>query len=233
MKLSVIIPVYNEENTVRTIITRVLEADLPERMDREILVVDDGSTDNTVRNIKECRQFSSVRMICQQKNLGKTSAVARGIREATGELIIIQDADLEYDPGQFPLLLRPILQGQADAVYGSRFLGQIHQMRLINRWANFFSNAAFNLIYPVKLTDINTCYKLFRSEIVKPLNIESSHFTFETEVTAKLVRAKCRIMEIPIHYVARTSQEGKKISWPKALSMFGGIFKYRFAKIPG
>ncbi|MGE0268554.1 MAG: glycosyltransferase family 2 protein [Candidatus Omnitrophota bacterium] len=228
MKLSVIIPVYNEENTVRAIINRVLAVELPEKMELEILVVDDGSTDNTNRNIIECQRSSSVRMIRQQQNLGKTSAVARGIKEATGELIIIQDADLEYDPGQYPLLLHPILQGRADAVYGSRFLGQIRQMRPINRWANILSNTVFNLLYPVKLTDINTCYKLFRSEIVKPLTIESRHFTFETEITAKLIRQKRRIMEIPIHYVARTSKEGKKISWPKAISMFGGIFKYRF-----
>lgn len=230
MKLSVIIPVYNEEKTVRAVINRVLEVELPGQMNKEILIVDDGSTDNTPENLKEYRQHSSVRMFRQQRNLGKASAVARGIREATGELIIIQDADLEYDPGHFPQLLGPILSGQADAVYGSRFLGKIQRMRPINRLANLCSNVAFNILYPVKLTDINTCYKLFKSEIVKPLIIESSHFTFETEVTAKLVQQKRKIMEIPIDYVARSRKEGKKISWSKALSMFGGIMKFRFEK---
>ncbi len=228
MKLSIIIPVYNEERTVSQIIQAVKAVALP-GLDKEIVVVNDGSSDGTSGALGRFDGDRMVRVFHQTPNQGKASAIRRGLKEMTGDLVLVQDADLEYHPSQYPSLLAPFLRGEADAVYGSRFLGRITGMEPVNRGANVFSNIIFNLLFGTKITDINTCFKLFRAADIKGLTLESDHFSFETEVTAKLVRRGVKIVEVPITYEARSVAQGKKIAWGSALGMFWGIIKYRFA----
>ena len=227
LKLSIIIPVYNEEKTIANIIDRVISVKLPLNMEREIVIVDDGSKDRTKEILRVYQHHPLIR-IFHQENYGKTTALLSGIARATGDILLIQDADLEYDPAQYPLLLAPILEKKSDVVYGSRFLGSIQKMAFINRLANIISNIALRLLYRVNLTDVNTCFKVFRKGIVQDLNICSKHFAFETEVTVKLMKRGIKIMEVPIDYAARTRWEGKKINWLHALEMFWPIIKYRF-----
>jgi len=231
VKLSVIIPVYNEEQTVVRVINEVKAVELPLGIDREIIVVNDGSTDRTAGALGRFDGDRYVRIFFQQPNQGKAAAIRRGLKESTGDLILIQDADLEYQPSEYPLLLSPILKGEADVVYGSRFKGSIEMMEPVNRAANIFSNVVFNVLFGTGLTDINTCYKLFCARNIRSLDIESSHFMFETEVTAKLVRKGVKIVEVPIRYRARSVRQGKKINGLKALAMFWGIVRYRVSKI--
>jgi glycosyltransferase involved in cell wall biosynthesis len=229
MKLSVIIPAYNEEATIVQVVRAVLEAALPDGIMREIIVVNDGSSDRTAQALTSLGDPAEVKVIHQPVNRGKTEAIRRGIQEASGELLLIQDADLEYNPREYPKLLAPLLSGTAGAVYGSRFLGSISRMEPMNRFANVASNMTFNILFGAYLTDINTCYKLFHTEDIKALTIISDHFAFETEVTAKLVKKGIRIVEVPITYEARTRDQGKKIDWPRALGMYGAIWRYRFS----
>jgi glycosyltransferase involved in cell wall biosynthesis len=227
VKLSIIIPVYNEEKTVAQVIHGVKSVDLP-GIEREIVVVNDGSSDGTAGALGRFDGDRLVRVFHQTPNQGKTAAIRRGLKEATGDLILVQDADLEYHPSQYPSLLAPLLKGEADAVYGSRFLGTIKGMAPMNRFANVMSNKSFNLLFGTKLTDINTCFKLFRAADIKGITIESDRFAFETEATAKLIRKGVRIVEVPITYEARSIEQGKKIAWGSALGMYWGIIKYRF-----
>jgi len=227
MKLSIIIPVYNEERTLHTVINKINLIKLDESIKKEIIAVNDGSTDASEKILNDHRHNSNFKVFHLIKNQGKTAALLKGIHHATGDIIVIQDADLEYDPCQLPQIIDPILQGKASVVYGSRFIGTIAKMKWINRAANIFSNMTFNLLYPAKITDINTCYKAFKSEIIKNITITSQEFTFETEVTAKIINQGISILEIPINYVARTVSCGKKINWQKAFMMFWGIIKYR------
>ncbi len=227
MKLSIIIPAYNEENTILDIIHAVRAVGLPSGIEKEILVINDGSKDRTADVLKEVATHTDVKVFHQHLNQGKTEAIRRGIKEATGDLILIQDADLEYSPGEYPGLLKPLLDNKADAVYGSRFLGKIEDMKFINRFANRFSNVCFNLLFGVHLTDINTCLKLFRAKDIKALTIRSNHFAFETEVSAKFIKKGLSIFEVPINYQARTQAQGKKIDWPKALDMYWAMIVYR------
>lgn len=231
MKLSVIVPVYNEEKTVARVIDAVKAVLKKNGMDHEILVVNDGSTDATAAVLGRFDGDRFVKVFHQQPNKGKAEAVRRGIKESTGDLILFQDADLEYDPAQYPQLLEPVILGQADAVYGSRFKGRIEAMAPINRMANVISNITFRLFFGIKLTDINTCFKLFRKSDLAAITIESEHFALETEITAKLIRKGVKIVEVPIKYQARSIKQGKKIDWNKALGMYGAIIRYRFAKI--
>jgi glycosyltransferase involved in cell wall biosynthesis len=227
MKISILIPAYNEEKTIKLVLENVLSVTLPGGIEREVIVVNDGSRDHTAEALSCFNDRHDVKII-HQANKGKTAALLRGVAEASGEILLIQDADLEYNPVQYPALLEPILKGEVDVVYGSRFLGNIKDMRLINNWANKISNWTLRALYRVNLTDVNTCYKVFRREIIRGVLIRSRNFAFETEVTVKLLRSGIRIKEVPINYIARSHREGKKIRWITALEMYWPIIKYRF-----
>jgi len=229
MKLSIIVPVFNEEKTIDTVIKKLKSLHI-EGITKEIIIVNDGSTDETEHVLKKYNHDAELKILHHPNNIGKTSALKYGIEEATGDILIIQDADLEYNPDEIPYLVTPVLEQKAPVVYGSRFKGSIKKMKLVNRIANRISNLTFNLLYPVKLTDINTCYKVFKKNTLEGINIESQQFTFETEITAKLVNQGRHILELPINYVARSNSDGKKINWSRALQMYWGIFKYKSSK---
>jgi glycosyltransferase involved in cell wall biosynthesis len=226
-RLSIIIPAYNEEATIEEIISKVRQAPLPEGLSREIVIVNDGSQDRTGDILNRFRGQPDM-VIVHQKNQGKTAALLTGFKNATGDILLIQDADLEYDPDQYPQLLKPIMDGHTEVVYGSRFLGHINAMEPINRWANEISNRTFRLLYGVEMTDINTCYKVFTRRALEGMAIVSKNFAFETEFTVKLLSRGYTIKEVAIDYTARTHQAGKKIKWSTALEMFWPIVKYRF-----
>jgi glycosyltransferase involved in cell wall biosynthesis len=230
MKLSVIIPAYNEEHTISELLSRVAAAPL-EGIAKEIIVVNDHSTDNTKRLVEDYIALAEhdVRLINQVKNMGKGAAIQKGIQEATGDFLVIQDADLEYDPREYSLLLNPVLEDRADVVYGSRFVGsQPHRVLFFwhsigNRFLTFLSNMFTNL----NLTDMETCYKLFRTEHIKKLHLKENRFGFEPEVTAKISRIPgIRIYEVGISYYGRTYHEGKKINWKDGFRAIWCIMKY-------
>ena len=228
MKLSVICPVYNEEATILEIIDRVKRAALPQNMEREIVVVDDGSTDQTVSHIKSMAEAGEI-VLLRQKNAGKTAAVLNGFKHATGDIFIIQDGDLEYDPSQYGKLLEPILEGRAQVVYGSRFMGNIKNMRKRIRLVNFMTNWTLNIIFGTKLTDNNTCYKVFKREVVEDMLITSRQYGWDCEVTVKILKQKIPILEVPIDYVGRTHAEGKKIKFVTGFGSYLQIFRYAFS----
>lgn len=230
MKLSIIIPVYNEEKTIVLVLDKVLSVTLPEGLEREIVVINDGSFDQTDKILNSCSKRQEVKVL-KQEHQGKTAALALGIARASGDIILIQDADLEYDPVQYPALLNPILAGETDVVYGSRFLGDIKDMHWINFWANRISNLTLRLLYRVNLTDINTCYKVFKRQLIQGMHICSRNFAFETEVTTKLLRRGIGIKEVPVRYTARSRSQGKKIRWGTAFEMYWQIIKYRFCPV--
>ena len=227
MTVSVIIPAYNEEGTIDILLKQVKAVRLSEADISEIIIVNDGSTDGTAMVLGKYRKDPSVKIFNLEKNIGKTSALALGIKKATGDIIIIQDADLEYNPIEYPNLIAPILADKASVVYGSRFKGSIRNMLFINRLANVISNFTFNLLFPAKITDINTCYKVFKKDVIKSIPITSKDFTFETEITVKLVNKGYSILEVPIRYIARSKKDGKKINRLYAWHMYWGIIKYR------
>jgi len=227
MKLSIVIPVYNEESTIEEIIFKVQEASLPEGLSREIVIVNDGSKDGTGDILRRFQDQTGV-VIVEQNNQGKTAALLTGFKKATGDIFLVQDADLEYSPHQYSKLLAPILNGDCEVVYGSRFLGHIEAMESVNRWANEISNRTFRLLYGISLTDINTCYKVFTRRAFEGMVIKSKNFAFETEFTVKLIHRGYAIKEVAIDYTARTCKAGKKIRWSTALEMFWPIIKYRF-----
>ena len=224
--LSVIVPCHNERSTVAELLKRVLAVPIS----KEIIVIDDASTDGTVQIVEQlARQEPVIRLLRQEKNQGKGAALRRGFREARGEIVIIQDADLEYEPREYPRLLQPILDGDADVVYGSRFAG--HPRRVMLYWhtvGNSFLTWLSNITTNLNLTDMETCYKAFRREIITSIPLESNRFGFEPEVTAKIARRGYRIYEVPISYHGREYWEGKKIGWKDGVSAIWTIFKYGF-----
>ena len=226
MRLSVIIPAYNEKDTVLELLRRV-DA-VPLSLEKEIIVVDDFSTDGT-REVLGSLARPNIRVLFHTKNMGKGSALRTGFSEATGDIVLIQDADLEYDPAEYPDLLAPILDGRADVVYGSRFLGGPH--RVLFFWhsvGNRFLTALSNLVTNLNLTDMETCYKVFRGDVLRKLNLKSRRFGFEPEVTVKVAKLKCRIYEVPISYAGRNYSEGKKIGWKDGLAALFHIVRFKF-----
>lgn len=225
MRLSVIIPVYNEANTIQEIIKRVQATGLA----YEILAVDDGSTDGSRDILAKISQEGAVKVIYHDRNQGKGKAVRTGIQNASGDLVIIQDADLEYDPREYPNLLKPIQEGIADVVYGSRFLGAGRRPVLFwNMVANKILTLVTNVLYNNILTDMETGYKLFRRQIVQNMNLHARGFEFEPEFTAKILKSKVRIYEVPISFNPRDYAEGKKIKMRDAFIAMWTLIKYRF-----
>lgn len=232
MKLSVVIPVYNEEATVGGLLRLVMEAceKLPSSItDYEIVVVEDGSTDNTVHSLKsEFTDHPRVNLFFQTHNQGKGAAITRGFAEATGDIMVIQDADMEYDPFEYPQLLTPILNGKADVVYGSRFKGET--ARVLYFWhflGNQFLTLLSNMFTNLNLTDMETCYKVFRAPVIKNMILTSKRFGIEPEMTAKISKIpELRIYEVPISYYGRTYDEGKKIGWKDGFSALWCILKF-------
>ena len=222
LKLSVIIPVYNEKATLNEIISRVER--LP--LQKEIILVDDGSTDGS-REILSRFPPDRATVILQGRNLGKGAAIRAALPSVTGDVAVIQDADLEYDPSDFFKLLKPIEEGEADVVYGSRFTGERKNMHFLPWVANRVLTLVTNILYNTTLSDMETCYKMFRSEIVKAIPLRSYRFEFEVEITAKLLKRGHKIYEVPISYAGRESYEGKKITWRDGMSALWNLFKYR------
>ncbi len=226
--LSVVIPVYNEKDTILEILKRVEDAQIP-GLSREIILVDDCSTDGT-RDLlrKEGEPRAGVRVLYHDQNRGKGAALRTGISHTTGDIVLIQDADLEYDPGEYPKLLAPILCGKADVVYGSRFSGS-EAKRVLYFWhsvGNKFLTTLSNMFTNINLTDMETCYKVFRGDLIRGMRIEENRFGFEPEVTAKVAKLNCRIYEVGISYSGRTYAEGKKINWKDGVRALWCILKY-------
>jgi glycosyltransferase involved in cell wall biosynthesis len=227
MKLSVVVPVYNERSTLRTVVERVLAVPL----DLELLCVDDGSSDGSQEILSQLEgQYPQIRVFLQPHNMGKGAALRRGIQEARGDFVIIQDADLEYDPGDFTALLEPLVQGKADVVYGSRFLGSAPHRVLYsvgNKLLTLLSNSLTN----INLSDMETCYKVFRREVIQSIAIEENRFGFEPEITVKVAKRRLRIYEVGISYWGRTYEEGKKIGWKDGFRALWCLVKYSI-KVP-
>ena len=221
-------PCYNERATIREIVSRVLDADLPD-IEKELVIVDDGSSDGTQDILAELDGNNGIRVFFQQQNQGKGAAVARGLRESTGEVLVIQDADLEYDPRDYSLLLRPILEGKADVVYGSRFLGSPRGHRVLYFWhsiGNRLLTVLSNAFTDLNLTDMETCYKMFVRDVANRLDLQSRDFGIEPEITCKVARMRARVWEVPISYNGRTYEEGKKIGLKDAFKAVWTLVKY-------
>lgn len=225
MKISVVIPAYNEVSTIREIVKRVRETGIPD----EIVIVDDGSTDGTREILQELANEPQVKVVLHERNQGKGAAVLTGIRQAAGEVLIIQDADLEYDPREFPALLKPIEEGLADVVYGSRFLGAPRRVTMFwHMVANKLLTLMTNILYNTILTDMETGYKVFRRKVVENMTIRARRFDFEPEFTAKVLKRHYRIFEVPIAFNPRDYSEGKKIKLKDAFQAVWTLLKYRF-----
>lgn len=229
MKLSIVIPCYNERQTIQNIVDAVKAAPVKEK---EIIIVDDFSTDGTRDFLKQTIAAQVDKIIYHEVNQGKGAALRTGFKHATGDVVVIQDADLEYDPQEYPSLMEPIIKGRADVVFGSRFMGaQAH--RVVYFWhmvGNKFLTLLSNMFTNINLTDMETCYKMFRREIIQSITIEENRFGFEPEITAKVAKIGCRIYEVGISYYGRTYAEGKKIGWRDGFRAIYAIVKYNLCK---
>lgn len=228
MKLSIVVPVYNEAPNLEKVVDHLMRTEYP--IEREWVFIDDCSTDGSLKILERLAQKYPIRMIQQEKNQGKGAAVIRGIKESRGDVVMIQDADFEYDPKDVPSLLQPILDDQADVVYGSRFkknANQVHRTYhyFVNRFLTFLSNL-FSGIY---LTDMETCYKIFRADLLKSMNLQSNRFGIEVELTAYLAKTKARIFELPIRYYPRTRLQGKKINWKDGVAALYHLWRFNFS----
>ncbi len=235
-KLSILIPAYNEGATIHLILNRVKEVELVNGIEKEIVIVNDCSKDDTVEKVKTYMRENpdmNIQLFSQERNQGKGAAINRAIKECTGEYMLIQDADLEYDPAEYNLLLKPVFMDNADVVYGSRFVGH-NPHRILFFWhsiGNKFLTSLSNMMTNLNLTDMETCYKLIRTSIAKDIHIRENRFGIEPEITAKLARIpKIRIYEVGISYYGRTYEEGKKIGWKDGFRAIYCIFKYKFVK---
>ncbi|HOE63212.1 MAG TPA: glycosyltransferase family 2 protein [Candidatus Sumerlaeota bacterium] len=224
MLLSVIMPVYNEKKTIRAIVDRVMAVPI----EKELIIVDDGSKDGTREILKEFAGRPDIKIILHKKNQGKGAAIATGLKNFSGDYVVIQDADLEYHPEEYSRLLEPLLRGDADVVYGSRFKGAGRAFLFWHKMGNIFLNFVTNILYNSTLTDMETCYKMFRRDVVKGMKIESRKFNVEPEVTAKILKRGYRVYEVPITYSGRDFSEGKKITWRDGFSALWTLIKFRF-----
>lgn len=224
--VTIAIPIYNEVHTLQALVDRVLEAELPPGLERELILVDDGSTDGTAAVLTEL-EAQGYRVLRHGINRGKGAALRTAFEHAKGQVVIVQDADLEYDPRDYSKLLQPILEGQADVVYGSRFLGGPHRVHLFwhylaNRSLTLLSNMTTNL----NLTDMETCYKVFRRDVLSRIRLESDRFGIEPEITARIAHLGCRVYEVPISYYGRDYVEGKKITWRDGVAAVFHILRF-------
>ena len=225
MKLSVVIPVFNERNTILDILARVRRVNLP----KELIVVDDGSSDGTAEILRSLPPEDDLKIILKPINAGKGAALRSGFDAVSGDIVVIQDADLEYDPDEYPHLIQPILDNKADVVYGSRFLGGPHRVLLFwHSVGNRFLTTLSNMTTDLNLTDMETCYKVFRADVLKKITLRENRFGFEPEFTAKVSKARFRIYEVPISYSGRDYTEGKKIGWKDGFAAIYAIIRYRF-----